>query len=276
MVSRFYSVGVFAVLSIAGAARASGTSADAVVDYVPGTISSSALQQNGNAAIGLPVSVDDGETSLFTPPFRSSSIVIVGAGGHITLHFASTVVPTDGLDIGVFTNTGLVAKTVNGAITAATAANGAVQTFSTDAAIVSVSTNNNGDWVALNGGSAINLTMPSNAFVDATLTSTAGISVSGGTVAANPYQPFTGTLSNFAGLTYPQMLTLLDGSFGGAWIDASGSGLSAINYIRFDVPTGDRLVLDAVTGANAVPEPASLGMCAGLLGLLLRRRHIVR
>ena len=44
------------------------------------------MQQSGNAAVGLPASVDDGQTSPFTPPFHAASITIIGAGGHITLH----------------------------------------------------------------------------------------------------------------------------------------------------------------------------------------------
>ncbi|HUO07731.1 MAG TPA: PEP-CTERM sorting domain-containing protein [Phycisphaerae bacterium] len=280
MFLRFGTVSWVAVVCSAGIARvalADGTFAGAVVEYVPGAISSSALQQSAAATLGLPASVDDGQTSPFTPPFHASSISIVGAGGHLTLQFAAPVLPVSGPDIGVFTNTGLVSKTVNGAITASTAANGNAATFSTDAAIVSVSEFNNGDWVALNGGNPIDLTMPSNAFTDATISGSGVVTVSGGTIGANPYQPFTGTLKDFAGLTYPEMVTLLNGSFGGAWIDASGSGLAAINFIRFDVPTGDRLVLDGVTSAAAVPEPGTMSVFGiGAAGLLCGRRRNVR
>jgi len=70
------------------------------------------------------------------------------------------------------------------------------------------------------------------------------------------------------------MQTLLNGSFGGAWIDASASGLSQINYIRFDVPTGDRLVLDAVAAEDALPEPGSIGfLLVGTAALAVRQRH---
>ena len=67
-------------------------------------------------------------------------------------------------------------------------------------------------------------------------------------------RPFAGTLSDFNGLTYPQILQLLGGSGGGNWLDVTRTGLSSVEYVRFDVPAGagDRLVLDAVT---AVPEP---------------------
>ncbi|MGN6370938.1 MAG: PEP-CTERM sorting domain-containing protein [Phycisphaerae bacterium] len=258
---------------LARPAAAGGTFAGNVVEYVPGAITSAGLQQSANATLGLPASVDDGETSPFSPPFHASSITVVGGGGHLTLQFAQPVIPAEGADIGVFTNTGLVAKITSGTVTASTAANGNAATFSTDAAIVSVSDDGT-RWFALNNDQPLDLTMPSNAFTDGTLSSTAGIKVSGGTVGADPYKRFTGTLKDFAGLAYPEMLTLLDGSFGGAWLDASGTGLPEINMIRFDVPAGDRLVLDAVTASGAVPEPATAGALAlGAAALITRRRR---
>ena len=252
---------------------AGGTFAGSIVEYVPGTISSASLQQSATATLGLPVSVDDGQTSPFTPPFHASSISIVGAGGHLTLQFAQPVVPVNGPDIGVFTNTGLVATITSGTVTASTAASGNAATFSSDAAIVSVSDDGT-NWFALNNDQPLDLTIPSNAFTDGTISSTGGIKVSGGIVPADPYQPFTGTLKDFAGKNYPQMLTLFNGSFGGAWLDVSGTGLSEINFIRFDVPTGDRLVLDAVTATDAVPEPTTAGVLAiGAAALAVGRRR---
>jgi hypothetical protein len=254
------------LLSATAAAAFAGVTTDAVIQYMPGTISNSGLQQNGNAAIGLPASVDDGQTSPFTPPFHASSITIIGPGGDIVLHFAAPVVST-GRDIGVFTNTGLAGKTTGGITTATGGTLGQA-----DTAFVSVSdTGLPGSFVALNGGNPIDLTMPSNAFDDATI-SASGFTATGGTLPANPFEPFTGSLSDFTGLTYPGILTLLNGSFGGAWIDASSAGLAQINYIEFDVPAGDRLVLDAVTAENAVPEPASLGFLAlAMIALRVRR-----
>ena len=138
-----------------------------------------------------------------------------------------------------------------------------------DTAIISVSQDGM-NWVALNGGNPLDLTMPSNAFDDATLSGTGSVSISGGTIPANPFQPFNGTLAAFSGLTYPQMQTLFAGSFGGAWVDGSSAGLSEIDYVRFDVPSGDRLVLDAVTG---VPEPATAAVLLGGAVMLLRRKR---
>ena len=69
------------------------------------------------------------------------------------------------------------------------------------------------------------------------------------------------------------MVELLDGSAGGTWLDVSGAGLSAVQFVRFEVPagTGARLVLDAVT---AVPEPgAATVLCLALLSFVRRRRR---
>lgn len=238
-----------------------------VVDYVPGT-GVSASYQNSSAALGAPTSSDGGsEISPFTPPFSSSNIVIIGPTGEITLQFSAPLTPDTGEQIGVFTNTGLPAKNNGGVITAGTGTLGQA-----DTAIVSVSADGQ-NWIALNNGEPINLTMPSDAYTDAILSGTSGVSISGGTVPADPFEPFTGSLSDFAGLTYPQMQALFAGSFGGAWVDASSAGLDQINFVRFDVPAGDRLVLDAVTGESPAPEPASAAVLACGALLLMRRRR---
>jgi len=242
---------------------AAGVFASGVVEYVPGNNVSASLQHSG-AAVGLPTSVDGGDVSPFTPPFSTSNIVIIGPTGHITLQLSAPITEATGEEIGVFTNTGLPTKNVGGVITAGTGTLGQA-----DTAIISVS-QNGVDWVALNSGNPLDLTMPSNAFNDAVLSGTGSVSISGGTAAANPFEPFHGTLAEFSGLTYPQMQTVFAGSFGGAWVDASSAGLSEIDYVRFDVPTGDRLVLDAVTG---VPEPATAAVLLGGALVLLRRRR---
>src|SRR6185369_4739738 len=91
---RFSSPVVWAgMISVSGitSVAAAGIMADSVLEYVPGVISSSTLQQNGNSAIGLPASIDDGQTSPFTPPFHAAFITVVGAGGHVTLHLSSSL-----------------------------------------------------------------------------------------------------------------------------------------------------------------------------------------
>jgi hypothetical protein len=64
-------------------------------------------------------------------------------------------------------------------------------------------------------------------------------------------------------------------SAGGNWFDISGSGLSQVDYVRLNGidDSGDGVILDSVfANANAVPEPAGLGILAFSLLLVKRRR----
>ena len=75
-------------------------------------------------------------------------------------------------------------------------------------------------------------------------------------------KPYVGTLGDFDGLTYPQILAELDGSAGGTWLDLSGAGLSRVGFIRFDGTGDGPFELDAVSLASGkigapVPEPMS-------------------
>ncbi len=104
-----------------------------------------------------------------------------------------------------------------------------------------------------------------------------------GTVVADESKPFTGTISSFDNLTYPQMLSLLDGSAGGNWLDLSSTSLSSISDVSFTVPSDAtyRMVVDGISGVAdvpSVPEPASLA-CLGIGSLLLltrKRRYKIR
>src|SRR5208282_788494 len=79
---------------------------------------------------------------------------------------------------------------------------------------------------------------------------------------ANFGQPFTGTLDSFDGESFSQILTTLNGSAGGTWLDLSNTGLNEINFIQFSEPLNQTpdtsfLALEAVSANDAsVPEPA--------------------
>ena len=94
--------------------------------------------------------------------------------------------------------------------------------------------------------------------------------VSGGTRPSDPFKPFSSPLSAFAGKTYPELITLFNGSFGGAWLDVSPTGLTSFQFVRLDVATNQRLILDAVT---AVPEPASISLLGAAAALTLSKRR---
>ena len=255
---RIFALVAFASLlpSLAPVARAAPVSASEVVSYTPGDAREDF--RNAPAALGLPAGdTTFGALTPFNPPFSPDHIVIVGAGGELTLRLSSPVIPVAGTapELGVFVNNGLVDVSPGGTGTAGTPA----ATFSPPpSARVSVS-DDGVRFVPLAGGSLITFDNPTNFYTD---TAIDNYSAPLGEQPADFSRPFIGTLSSFDGLTYPQMLQLLDGSGGGTWLDVSGTGLSGVQFVRFEVPTGanTRLVLDAVT---AVPEPG------GLLLLLL-------
>ncbi|MEM8864400.1 MAG: PEP-CTERM sorting domain-containing protein [Planctomycetota bacterium] len=228
------------------------------------------------AALGGP----QGDTSFgpvtpFNPPFSTSDIVSIGEGGQITLRLSNFILPQAGeVELGIFANVGIVDTDFpNGQA-------GVGPTFSTfgpafsgmpeDAAEVSVSEDGI-TWVSL-----------TNQIFDIP---TAGFQDVAATLPADFTKPFIGVLDDFEGLSLAQMLTLLDGSAGGTWLDISATGLSQVGFVRLsladdlDPGTSLNFDLDAVTisssaiGARA-PEPTSLLLLAiGGIGTVNRRRR---
>jgi hypothetical protein len=238
-------------------------SASQVVDYQPGGAGSFT---NPSAALGLPA----GDTSFgaltpFNPPFTDEQIVVVGAGGRLTLMLSSPV-PAGGAgpELGVFVNNGLVDVSEDGSGRAGSPP----MTFSPfPTALVSVSSDGQ-QFVPLGSG-PVTFTNPTNYYTDVSINN---YSAPPGNAPADFSRPFTGTIDGFAGLTYPQIVQLLGGSAGGTWLDVTPAGLASVQYVRFDVPAGgaQRLVLDAVT---AVPEPGAVTLVAAAAALLVRRRR---
>ena len=123
--------------------------------------------------------------------------------------------------------------------------------------------------------------VPTNGYTDLT----DPFSATPGSALSDFQKPFVGGLSSFNGLSYPDILSLLDGSGGGKWIDISTTGLAEVGYIRFSVPPGlnspNNFELDAVSishaamGAATVPEPTAMVIAlvaAGSVSLLHRSR----
>ena len=253
---------VAAVVCVAPESFAAPVTASEVVSYEPGAARED--YRNASAALGPPAG-DTGFGALtpFNPPFSNEHIVIVGAGGQLTLRLSSPVASRPGPELGVFVNNGLIDVSPGGTGTAGSPA----ATFSPPpSALVSVSADGQA-FVPLAGGAPVTFGNPTNAYTD---THIDNYSAPLGTQPADFARPFTGTLSDFAGLTYEQMVTLLDGSAGGTWLDVSGTGLSSVQYVRFEVPQGNtRMVVDAVT---AVPEPAAGVLMLIALAAASRRR----
>jgi hypothetical protein len=208
---------------------------------------------NASAAVG-PI---EGDTSFgglnpFNPAFDDSQIVILDPASSLTLHLSGEV-PANGRNLGVFANVGIVDSSQDGSGLAGSPPS----IFSQDLngnnafpqAVVSVS-RDGVNYATLNQGQPIAFTNPANYYLDSNLSNDFQPL---GTVAANPYKPFLGTLDTLSGQSYPQMKTTLNGSAGGTWLDLSGTGLASINYVRFSVPADAtyHMVLDAVTGMSA-------------------------
>jgi len=251
------------VLTFAPAAQAAVSAAE-VLSYDAGLATGFT---NPAASLGQPVGdTTFGALTPFNPPFSEQHIVIVGSGGHLTLRLSSPVSAAGaGPEVGVFSNNGLVDVSPNGTGVAGTPAG----TFSPPGrAVVSVSEDGR-TFVPLDD-EAVTFANPTNYYTDVRIEN---YWAPLGSATADFSRPFTGTLSDFGGLTYEQIVALLDGSAGGTWLDVSGTGLSSVQYVRFDVPQGSRLVVDAVT---AVPEPSMGALLALPLMALVRRRRTSR
>lgn len=256
-------IAVLTALGAGSSASAAVVSAAEVVDYQPG---SATTFTDPAAALGLPAGdTTFGALTPFNPPFRDDQIVIVGAGGRLTLRLSSPVSAGGAEpDIGIFVNNGLIDVSASGSGVAGTPA----ATFSPlPAARVSVS--EDGETFVPLGAGPVVFSNPTNFYTDVTI---ANYSAPVGSQVADFAKPFAGSLPRFNGLAYADIVRLLDGSAGGTWIDASGAGLATVNFVRFDVETGegDRLVLDAVT---AVPEPGATLLFISAGAMLARRRR---
>jgi hypothetical protein len=235
--------------------------ADQVAGYTPGT--APANFQTSQAALGL-INGDTGFGGLnpFNPAFSRDHIVIIGAGGSLSLRLSEPV-RTAGGRVGVFVNNGLVDTSSDGSGRAGSPPT----TFSPPPrAIVSVSS----DGVAYVPLIAAPATFdnPTNAYLD---TVPDNYFQPLGSQLADQSKPFFGRLSDFAGESFPQIRTRLAGSAGGTWLDLSTVPLEQVRFVRFDVPVGAdyRMVVDSV---SAVPEPAgSAVMIAAFATALLRR-----
>ncbi|MCH8922484.1 MAG: PEP-CTERM sorting domain-containing protein, partial [Planctomycetes bacterium] len=229
-----------------------------VISYAAGRVPNDRFT-DPNSVLGSPDGVT-GETtafpnvlSPFSPAFGEDELTQIGAGGHLTLRLARPVVIGRGPEIGVIENAGMIDTDFpNGT------AGDPVGIFSSDAGMVEVSLDGV-TWVALNGGDPILFDRPAVFYTNA-----------GPFDAAPPNdpqladfgKPFTpaGGISALSGLTYPEIVTLMDGSGGGTWLDLDESGLEQVEFVRFSVAAGSAttLEIDAVLlSSAAVPEPAT-------------------
>jgi hypothetical protein len=252
---------VLCTLTVAQSRSNGAVFADQVAGYTPG--SAPANFQNSQAALG-PINGDTtfGGLNPFNPPFSGQHIVIIGAGGSLTLRLSEPV-RTAGGSVGVFVNNGLVDTSPDGSGRAGSPP----ATFSPPPrALVSVSSDG-AAYVPLIVG-PVTFDNPTNAYLD---TAIDNYFQPLGSQLADQGKPFFGHLSDFAGETFPQMRSRLAGSAGGTWLDLGGAPLEQVRFVKFDVPVGAnyRMVVDSV---SAVPEPAGVAVIIATFATALLRR----
>lgn len=269
---------VAALLGLTSLSHAASFAA-AVISYTPGT--SVGSYNNASAVLGQPSDIVGvgtgfpGVFSPFNPHYQATELTGLGSGGELTLQLANFVTVTPGLlELGVWSNVGLQdADYPNG-----TSVNPAAPFSAPRSARVSVSADGQ-TWVALNGGALITFSNPGNFYLNA--------GPQDATAPASPSyadfgKPFAGTLSSFDGKTYSQILSTLDGSAGGTWLDLDATGLAKVGYVRFDnVPSGEVLDLNAVSinsaaTGGAVPEPGVCVLLFGSVAAMLGSRRLRR
>jgi hypothetical protein len=268
MLKRSLILGVL-VCALSGLARAQH--AAEVMSYTAGT-GANATYSDPQAALGAgPTDTGAfmGTTYYVTPfnaPYDAAANVSIGQGGSLTLRMENYILPVDGqAELGVMTYQFFSQDNwpTGGAGTTATIFRPSQQ------AIVEVSEDGLA-WTALNGGIAIAMDIPANAFQD-----------TDGTLPSDYGLPFDGTVGSFDGTSSVQeTLDVYGDSAGGNWLDISGTGLSQVGYVRFSVPTDaaasfelESLTTNTQALGTAVPEPASLSLLGlGALALLRRRK----
>jgi hypothetical protein len=263
---------LFAVLSAAISSQAiAGTIFATSVVSSSGLGDSTANPWNDpTAALGAPATDEEfGAINPFNPPFETSDMVIIPAGGSVELSFSQPAAITSVPALGVFVNNGLDDVSSDGS---GVAGNPASYLSSIPEATVEISQNGK-DWFPVgNNAGDESFDLPTNAYLD---TEISGFFQPSGTELANFGQPFVGTLSDLNGLDYDQIRALFNGSAGGNWLDLSSTGLTSFQYVEFSVPAGtdERMVIDGIS-AQAVPEPASLLLIPLALMAASRRRRL--
>jgi hypothetical protein len=270
----------FVALALAGAlfvpTFASAQFADAVVAYTSGTGFQPGFDTPA-AALGEPSRITPGQfggpVDQFNPPYLSSQLVSLGAGGSLTVQFNSPILNDPGhlfgRDFSIFGNAGFIITNAFDPDTfewiGTPATDGSL--FGADAGATRVSVSADGiNFFTLNPAlaPAVDDYFPADGSGDF----------------ARPMNPtLTGT--SFAGLDLAGIRSLYNGSGGGVGFDIAwaqdGNGdsvlLPGISFVRVEVLSGNA----EIDGFAVVPEPAAgwllLGGTLVLLAARLRPAH---
>jgi hypothetical protein len=195
---------------------------------------------NPGSALGKPASdTGFGVLTPFNGAFSDSHITGIGKGGTLTLKLAETAASM-GYSLGIHAAVGL---NDNDWPNGSAVPSAAPYTYPRIANLqVSLDGNN---WVDLGAQS---FTIPTNYYSEGV--TTPGYQETPGTTEADWAKPFTLPLSSFNNKNWSQILTTLNGSAGGDWIDLSAPQLAGINYVRFNVAAGATypMIVDSVVG----------------------------
>jgi hypothetical protein len=246
-----------------GTALASEPWANGVVSYNPGNATGPV---NPLVVLGQPErftgeGVFPGAVTPFNPAFLEDEIVSVGAGGHLTVSFATPIKNAPGnafgVDLIVFGNGGFIDTSFPNGIVGGAFADGPF----------GVEVSADGVNFFKVGESFDDATFPALGYLDLT----SPYATSPGSVPSDFTKPIDPSLKidDFMGKNFAQVLALYDGSGGGIPIDIGGTGLAEAWYVRISVPVGaETPEFDAFA---VVPEPAS-AMCMVLVSCLVALR----
>lgn len=257
---------LFVSLALAGGLFVSTTThaqfASSVVAYNQGGGAVDPTYNDPSAALGAPSQVTPGlfggPVDPFDPPYLTSQIVGIGAGGSLTLQFNTPIKNNGGnpfgLDFIIFGHAGFTIT--NGDYNGGGITDGTLFTGGTSNVRVSVSAD----------GTTFYILNPLLTPVVDGLFPTDG--------SGNPLIPVNPSLTaaDFAGKDLTGIRSLYGGSAGGAGLDLAwaGSPLSSVSFVRLEV-LSDAAYIDAI---SVVPEPAT-GIVVGIGGVMLlwRRRR---
>jgi len=237
--------------------------ADSIVSYTSGS-GVSPSYTDPTHALGAPTTfIGYQNADPFNPPYLGSDLVSVGAGGSLTVQFASPILNSPshpyGLDFIIFGNSGFIIT--NGDFSGGGITDGSLFANNTGATRVSVSADNV-TYYALNPALApvADGLFPTDSAGDSHL----------------PVNPAL-SQSDFAGQNLAGIRSLYAGSGGGTGYDISwaqdGFGqsvfLPSISFVRVEVLSG-KSEIDAI---SVVPEPGSWALGLVGFGLWIWRRR---
>lgn len=272
-VSKF--VPALAVASVLALAQIGNAQfASSVVSYSSGvgfqsgyTTASSALGEPSRVTPGI----FGGPVDPFSPPYLSSQVVSIGAGGSLTVQFTTPILNNPGnafgVDFNIFGNSGFIITNAfdeNWNYIGTPRTDGSL--FGANALSTRISVSSDGlNFFTLNPTLAptVDSLFPTDGLGDFTRT-------------VNPAL----TAADFAGLDLAGIRALYNGAGGGSGFDISwaqdGFGqsvlLSSVEFVRIEVLSGNA----EIDGLVAVPEPTTLSLALlGASALIIARRNRV-